>query len=231
MKILVVIPAYNEAQNIVSVVEEVKRVVPQYDFAVVNDGSRDETAKLCREHGYPLLDLLANLGLTGAVQTGMRYALENGYDAVVQIDGDGQHDPRYVPEMAALMEAKGLDLVIGSRFLEGKRTKTMRHFGNGLLNRAIQLTTGKRITDATSGMRLYGKRILKTMATDMDFSPEPDTVAYLIRRGAKVEEYPVVMRERAAGQSYLSPWRSIRYMGHMLACILLIQWFRKRGNL
>ena len=150
MKILVVIPAYNEAQNIVSVAEEVKRVTPQYDFVVVNDGSRDETAKLCREHGYPLLDLIANLGLTGAVQTGMRYALENGYDAVVQIDGDGQHDPRFIPGMEALMAEKELDLVIGSRLLEEKRGKTMRHLGNGLLNRSAHHIIGTDIVKPTA---------------------------------------------------------------------------------
>lgn len=231
MKILVIIPAYNEAENIVRVVEEIRREAPQYDYIVINDGSKDDTAARCREHGYMLLDLPANLGLTGAVQTGMRYALESGYDAVVQIDGDGQHDPRYIPAMETMMVKQNLDLVIGSRFLEGKRPRTLRNIGNELLDKVILMTTGQRITDATSGMRLYGNRVLKALAADQYFSPEPDTVAWLIRRGAKVAECPVVMRERTAGESYLNPWKSMKYMGHMLVSILLIQWFRKRGEL
>ena len=106
-------------------VEELKEAVPQYDYVIVNDGSRDGTPDICREKGYPLLDLPANLGLTGAFQTGMRYACEKGYDAVIQIDGDGQHDPKYIPVMAEKMEQSGADLVIASRFVNEKRSLTM----------------------------------------------------------------------------------------------------------
>ncbi len=231
MRLLIVIPAYNEAENIVSVVEELKRVVPQYDYMIVNDGSRDKTSTICREKGYNLLDLPANLGLTGAFQTGMLYACEKGYDAVIQIDGDGQHDPKYIPAMADKMEKHNVDLVIASRFVEGKRRLTMRTFGNSILDAAIRITTGKRITDSTSGMRMYGKRLLELMATDLNSTPEPDTVAYLLMCGAKVEECQVTMRERTAGESYLNPWRSIVYMVHMSLSICLIQRLRKRRKL
>lgn len=231
MKLLIIIPAYNEAENIVRVVEELQEIVPQYDYVIINDGSRDQTAAICREHGYPLLDLPTNLGLTGAFQTGMRYACEKEYDAVIQIDGDGQHDPRYIPEMAEKMEKNGVDLIIASRFVKEKRKLTMRTFGNSILDAAIRITTGKKITDSTSGMRMYGKRLLKIMATDLNSTPEPDTVAYLLLCGAKVEECQVTMRERTAGESYLNPWKSMAYMMHMSLSICLVQRLRKRRKL
>lgn len=231
MRLLIVIPAYNEAENIVSVVEELKTVVPQYDYVIVNDGSRDKTAAICRDKGYTLLDLPANLGLTGAFQTGMLYACEKGYDAVIQIDGDGQHDPGYIPAMVEKMESDGADLVIASRFVKEKRKLTMRTFGNIILDVAIRIATGKRITDSTSGMRMYGKRLLEIMATDLNSTPEPDTVAYLLMCGAKVEECQVTMRDRTAGESYLNPWRSIAYMAHMSSSICLIQRMRRRRKL
>ena len=177
MKLLIVIPAFNEAENIVRVMEELRHVVPRYDTVIVNDGSRDGTAAICREKGYPMLDLAANLGLTGAFQTGVRYAWENGYDAVIQIDGDGQHDPKFIPMMAEKMETEDADLVIASRFVNEKRPLTMRTVGNAVLDAAIRITTGKKITDSTSGMRMYGKRLLEIMATDLNSTPEPDTVA------------------------------------------------------
>ena len=231
MKLLIVIPAYNESESIVAVVEELKRVVPMYDYVVVNDGSGDRTAEICREHGYRLLDLPVNLGLTGAFQTGMRYAWEHGYDAVIQVDGDGQHDPKYIPAMAEKMEKDRVDLVIASRFVNEKRPLTMRTLGNALLDGAIRISTGKKITDSTSGMRMYGKRLLEIMAFDLNSTPEPDTVAYLLMCGARMEECQVTMRERTAGESYLNPWRSFVYMGHMSLSICLIQRLRKRRKL
>lgn len=231
MRLLIVIPAFNEAGSISAVVEELKEVVPQYDYVIVNDGSRDATPSICREKGYNLLDLPANLGLTGAFQAGVRYAFEKGYDAVIQIDGDGQHDPKYIPAMAEKMEKSGTDLVIASRFVNEKRKFSMRTFGNTILDGAIRITTGKKITDSTSGMRMYGKKLLEIMATDLNSTPEPDTVAYLLLCGAKVEECQVTMRERTTGESYLNPWRSMGYMAHMCVSICLIQRLRKRRKL
>ena len=231
MKVLIVIPAYNEAENIVRVIEELNRVAPQYQYVIINDGSQDATASICRERGYTMLDLPANLGLTGAFQTGIRYARENGYDAAIQIDGDGQHDPIYIHQMAAIMEEHEDDLVIASRFVTEKRPLNMRMIGSAVLDWAIRITTGKHVSDPTSGMRLYGRRILELMAYDINSSPEPDTLAYLLRCGIRYEECQVVMRERIAGESYLNPWRSVRYMAHMCTNIFLIQWFRKRRKL
>ena len=230
MKVLIIVPAYNEEENIVRVIEELKQVAPQYDYVVINDGSRDNTAKICRENGYALCDLPVNLGLTGAFQTGMRYAWDKRYDAAIQIDADGQHNPAYIPEMVRIMEDKGADMVIGSRFVTEKKPHTMRMFGNTVIELAVRLTTGRKLTDPTSGMRLYNRKLIQEMAYGVNFSPEPDTVSYLLRCGAKVEEMQVTIRERVAGESYLNMAKSIRYMTQMCMNILFIQWVRKRSG-
>ncbi len=231
MKLLVIIPAYNESENIVRVIEELVKTVPQYDYIIVNDGSRDNTAAVCRKHKYEMIDLPVNLGLTGAFQTGMRYAYEKGYDAAIQIDADGQHNPAYIPVMVRIMEEKQADMVIGSRFVTEKRPHTLRMLGNTIIELAVRVTTGKKLTDPTSGMRLYNRKLIKEMAFEVNFSPEPDTVSYLLRCGAHVEETQVTIRERTAGESYLGIGKSIRYMVQMCMNILFIQWVRKRGEL
>lgn len=227
MKLLIIIPAYNEADNIVRVVEELQAVVPQYDYLVVNDGSKDNTAAICRAHGYRLLDLPMNLGLAGAVQAGIRYAYQRGYDAAIQIDGDGQHEPKYIPAMEAMLETGECDMVIGSRFVTEARPKTLRMLGNSLISLAIRLTTGKRVNDPTSGMRMFNRELMRSFAYEMNYGPEPDTVSYLLGRGMVMHEMQVTMRERVAGESYLNMMRSIRYMVQMSMSILLIQRFRK----
>lgn len=229
MRLLIVIPAYNESENIERVVTMLRDACPEYDYVVVNDGSKDDTARICREKEYPLLDLPVNLGLAGGFQLGMRYATEKGYDAVLQFDGDGQHDPRYIREMVALMEREDVDIVIGSRFVTEKKPWTARMIGNRFLQMAIRLTTGQNITDPTSGMRLFGRRVLREFASDINYSPEPDTLCYLMRNGVRVAETQVEMHERIAGESYLNLFSSMDYMLCMGVSIFFIQWFRKRG--
>ena len=148
-KLLIVIPAHNEEANIVQVVEELTRGYPQYDYVVVNDGSRDKTAALCRAHGYRLIDLPVNLGLAGAFQTGLRFAAENGYDCAMQMDADGQHKPEYIAPMLAALE-EGSDIVIGSRFLTVKKPKTLRMLGSYIISWSIRLTPGRAICDPPS---------------------------------------------------------------------------------
>ena len=130
MKTLVIIPAYNEAPNIVHTVESLKAACPDVDYVVVNDCSGDDTAKICEEHGYTYLNLPINLGIGGGMQTGYRYAAENGYDIAIQMDGDGQHNAEYIPDLIALIEKGEADLVIGSRFInkEGFQTSGMRRY-------------------------------------------------------------------------------------------------------
>ena len=231
LKLLVVIPAYNEEASLTSTVRELREKAPGVDFIVVNDGSGDRTGELCREAGYPLLDLPANLGLTGAFQTGVRYACEQGYDAVLQLDADGQHDPAFILPMMEKMEKENLDLVLGSRFLTEKRPRSLRMAGNALIEGAVRLTTGQRMTDPTCGMRMYGARVMPHMAYSPLARPEPDTLAYLIRCGARAGESPVSIRERKAGTSYLSLGRSFRYMAQMGINIFVLQWVMKREKL
>lgn len=228
MRTLIIIPAYNEAENIERVVSNLINNYPQYDYVIINDGSKDDTAKLCREHGYNLVDLPINLGLAGAFQTGMKYALYHDYDYAIQYDGDGQHNPEYIEGMVKRAEEAQLDVVIGSRFATEKKPFTLRMIGNSLIELCIFLTAGKKIKDSTSGMRLYGKRMIKKLASSMNYGPEPDTIAFLLRCGAKIEEYQVHMNERIAGESYLNITGSIMYMFHMCSSILIVQWFRKK---
>ena len=223
-----VIPAYNEEASLPSTVRELRLKAPEVDFVVVNDGSGDRTADICRAKGYPLLDLPTNLGLTGAFQTGVRYAYEEGYDAVMQLDADGQHDPAFIRPMMEKMEKENLDLVLGSRFLTEKRPRSLRMAGNALIEEAVRLTTGRRLTDPTCGMRVYGRRVMEHMAYAPTARPEPDTVAFLIRCGAKTGEVPVSVREREAGVSYLSLGKSIRYMVQMGMNIFVLQWVLKK---
>lgn len=226
--ILIIVPAYNEELNIERVVDELIEKYPQYDYVVVNDGSKDNTAKICRKRGYNLLDLPVNLGLAGAFQTGLKYAYYKGYEYAIQFDADGQHRPEYIAGMAEELK-KGADIVIGSRFVTEKKSMSPRMLGSRLISLAIKITTGKRIKDPTSGMRMFNRKLIKEMAQNMNYGPEPDTISYLIKNGAKVSEVQVKMEERIAGESYLNFAKSIAYMIRMVTSILFIQNFRKRG--
>ena len=229
LKLLIVIPAYNEAESITRVVDDLIQNYPQYDYVVVNDGSRDKTAAICRAKGYHLIDLPVNLGLAGAFQTGLRYAAENGYDCAMQLDADGQHLPQYIAPMLEMLE-DGADIVIGSRFVTVLKPRTLRMLGSYLISWAIRLTTGRAICDPTSGMRMFNRRLLEEFAQNPNYGPEPDTISYLIKNGAVVKELQVEMAERTAGQSYLNFAHSVQYMIKMGLSILLIQWFRKRDT-
>lgn len=226
MKTLIIIPAYNEEASIESTIEELVSVVPEMDFLIVNDGSRDNTRNICLQHSYNMLDLPANVGLTGGFQAGVKYALRHDYDAAIQFDADGQHMPQYIQLMEQEMEQSKSDIVIGSRFVQEAKDHSARMIGSRLISFMIQLTAGVRLTDPTSGMRLYNRKALKFFDRMNDFGPEPDSLAYLIRHGLSVSEVQVYMRERTAGESYLNISRSIEYMLRTCVSILFIQWFR-----
>lgn len=229
MRLLVLIPAYNEAESICRTVEGLRPYLQDdWGYIVINDGSRDDTAEICRKHGYHLLDLPVNLGLTGAFLAGMKYALREGYDCVVQFDGDGQHRPEYLSAMLKKLESEQLDVVIGSRFVTEPKPHTLRMFGNNLIAFAIRLTAGQRLSDPTSGMRMFAHGMIEKFCKDLNYGPEPDTISYLIRCGAKVGECQVHMEERMAGVSYLNLGSSVRYMVNMLISILMVQFFRIR---
>ena len=226
-KVLLVIPAYNEEKNIERVVERLIREFPQFDYLVVNDGSKDGTAAICREKWYNLLDLPVNLGLAGSFQAGMRYAYQKGYGYAIQFDGDGQHRPEFVAGMKAKLD-EGYSIVIGSRFVEGKKDFSPRMLGSRLIGLAVWLTTGVRVADPTSGMRMFDREMMQKFAYHLNYGPEPDTVSFLIKQGARVAEVPVVIDERQGGESYLKPMVAAKYMLRMLTSILVIQNFRTR---
>lgn len=231
MKVLIIIPAYNEEKSLERVIEHLKAVCPQYDYIIVNDGSTDSTKEICRRNRYHVINLPKNQGLTGAIQTGMKYALEQDYDAAIQFDADGQHLPEYIEDMVNCMEETNCDIVIASRFYGTKMPIRMRTLGGKMISAAIRMTTGKYLTDPTSGMRLYGKNIMRLFAKDLSHAPEPDTIAYLIRMGAKVQEVKTEMEERKEGQSYLTPINATKYMIRVLSSILIFQWFRGKKTI
>ena len=226
MKTLLIVPAYNEERNIQRVIENLKHNLPHCDYVIINDCSSDKTRKVCQENKYNFIDLAVNLGLASAVQVGYKYAHNHGYDIAIQYDGDGQHRAEYIPLLISEIE-KGADIAIGSRFLKEKKPWTMRMIGSRMIAWAIKVTTGVTLTDPTSGMRAINKKLINEFAFNMNYPPEPDTIAYQIRKGANIKEVQVIMDERIEGKSYLSFSKSIQYMLRMIISILLIQGFRK----
>lgn len=225
MRVLLIIPAYNEADSIERVVDELCESYREYDYVIVNDGSKDDTINICRKRHYRFVDLPINLGLSGAFQAGIKYAYQNDYDCAIQFDGDGQHLPQYIAKM--LDALPGNDIVIGSRFVDEPKPRSMRMLGNNLISWMIRITTGKTINDPTSGMRAYGKTIIKALASGPNLGPEPDTLSYFIKKkDARIAEVQVSMQERLTGESYLNLRNSVSYMLRMSLSVLLIQYFR-----
>lgn len=231
-KVLLIIPAYNEEESISQTLDSIKdycanQELPfQLDWVIVNDGSQDKTKQIVQLLRQPLLNLSANLGLSGAFMAGMRFAWESSYDYVIQFDADGQHLPQYIPDLVQMAD-QGVNIVIGSRFVTEKRPKSMRMIGNFLISSAIRLSTGQKISDPTSGMRLFDKDAIAYYVHHLDMSPEPETVSYLIKKGFIVKECQVSIAERTGGKSYLNVRRSLHYMFRVAVSILILQPFRK----
>lgn len=223
-KVLIIIPAFNEAENIVRVVSQMMERAPQYDYLVVNDGSTDETLSLCRREGFDYLDLPINMGIGGAVQAGYIYAEKNGYDIAVQMDGDGQHDIAYLEALLAPIRQGEADVTIGSRFLqkEGFQSSVSRRTGINILSFLILITTGRRIKDVTSGYRAVNKGFIEIYSKDypMDY-PEPEAIVAAIMHLGRVKEIPVQMRAREGGTSSITFKKSIYYMIKVTLAILI----------
>lgn len=223
-KVLIIIPAYNEAKNIENVVDNIVKNYPQYDYIVVNDGSRDDTRDICKKRGYQYLNLSINLGIGGAVQTGYKYAKDKDYDVAVQIDGDGQHDIAYLEKMLPYLQNEEADIVIGSRFVEkeGFQSSTARRTGIRILSTWIFLCTGCKVKDVTSGFRAVNKRFIRIYAENYPSDyPEPEAIVSAVLHGGKVMEQPVVMRERENGTSSINFIKSIYYMIKVTLAILI----------
>ena len=215
MKKLIIIPAYNECENIEKTVEDIKEHASGFDYVVINDCSTDGTESILEKNGYNYVNLSVNLGIGGAVQTGYMYAKKYGYDVAVQVDGDGQHNPIFLERMSEYLVEKDVDMVIGSRFIEkeGFQSSFARRIGINYFTKLIKICTGKTITDPTSGLRMVGKKVIDISSEDYpkDY-PEPETIVTILKKGIRIEEIPVIMRERSGGVSSINFKKSIYYM-------------------
>lgn len=231
-KVLVIVPAYNEAEGIGQVIRQIRQKVPYVDVLVINDGSSDSTSRIARAAGANVIDLTCNLGIGGAVQTGYRYAAEHHYDYAVQIDGDGQHNPSDLNQLMTAMVETGADMVIGSRFItkEGFQSTFARKMGIGLLSALLTRLTGQTVTDPTSGYRLCGKRAISLFAREYPADyPEVEALMLLYNRELSFREIPVVMNERQGGVSSISAMKSVYYMSKVILSVLLMKTMKKRA--
>ncbi len=217
--IILIIPAFNEAENIERVVDDITGNHKDLDYVIINDGSTDDTSAICHRRGYHIIDHPENLGLAGAFHTGMKYAYDHGYECAVQFDGDGQHRAEFVMPMYEKLK-EGCDIVIASRFIAQKKPFSLRMLGSNMIELAIYMKTGVDIKDPTSGMRMYGRRLLEEFSRDASYIPEPSTIALLIKRGARVAEVPAVMDERQGGESYLTATAAVKYMYKVMKGII-----------
>jgi len=223
-KILVIVPAYNEAGTVKKTLQELNSLPFQFDMVVINDGSTDSTAEEAEKECNNVINLPYNLGIGGAVQTGFQYARKNNYNIVVQVDGDGQHRPDQIQKLIETMEESGADVVIGSRFLDqtGYTSTQMRRLGISLFRVINSLVLKKRITDNTSGFRAYNRRAFNFLADwyPIDY-PEPESVIILARNGFRIEETAITMRKRRTGISSISAYGSVNYMLKVMLAIFV----------
>lgn len=233
MKKLVIIPCYNEQEAIVQTVREIGEKAPDFDYVVINDCSADNTKQILLDNHIRFIDLPINLGIGGAVQTGYLYARDHGYDAAVQVDGDGQHDPAFLPAMFEEMTAKNADMIIGSRFIkkEGFQSTFARQMGIRYFTSLIHQVTGATITDPTSGLRMVNRKLISYFAENYpkDY-PEPESTVAALKNGCKVVETPVIMRSRHGGKSSINLNRSVYYM-IKVSMAIIVEGQRKHAGL
>jgi glycosyltransferase involved in cell wall biosynthesis len=222
-RVAVIIPAYNEEETIASVIREVNALGAGYHAIVVNDCSRDNTTAVAQQERATVLELPFNLGIGGAVQTGFKFAVDHGFDACVQVDGDGQHPPYQVPELVEPLFSRGCDVVVGSRLLGGGyRIPVMRGLGIRAFSAFVRLFCGLVIKDTTSGFRAFNRQASEFCARyyPQDY-PEPETLVLLHMKGFKIIEVPVKMNYRGHGTSSITPVRSVYYMTKVLLSMFI----------
>lgn len=233
MKILVLIPAFNEASGIAAVIAAIRAVVPGYDILVVNDGSTDSTAATARAAGALVTSHAFNMGYGVAIQTGYKYAYAHGYQAIVQLDGDGQHDPLCIPDLLKPIRAGEADFAIGSRFLGGNSYEPSwaRSLGMALFNSLVSWRTGQQITDSTSGYQAFNRDVIRffTRETFPNDYPDADVLITLHRAGFTITEIPVRMFANAAGTSMHNGIRPLYYVFKMFLSISVILLRRKQA--
>lgn len=234
-KVLLIIPAYNEEKNILTVYKNIcdynKKAKTKLDVVFINDGSIDNTEKILCENNINHIKLIQNLGIGGAVQTGYKYALYNDYDIAIQFDGDGQHNVNYVEALIKPILEENVDMTIGSRFIDSSssefKSSFLRRVGIKLISSCIHFKTRVRIYDTTSGFRASNKNAIAMFAIHYPLEyPEPISSVDVILSGMKIKEVPVSMNERLAGKSSINSWKNIYYMVNVVLSILL----RKKGK-
>lgn len=221
MKVILIIPAYNEEANILKVYNTIKEYNEKnenkLDYIVINDASTDSTLEILKENNINHIDLVQNLGIGGAVQTGYKYAYQNDYDIAIQFDGDGQHDINYVKKICEPIINKEVDMCIGTRYLDKSSSEFqstfMRRFGKNIISVLIKLFCKKQITDPTSGFRAVNKEVIKIFAKNYPIEyPEPESTMELLINNYNIVEVPVSMNERQGGKSSINIWKSADYM-------------------
>jgi glycosyltransferase involved in cell wall biosynthesis len=223
-RILVIIPAFNEEESVGKVINEVRANLPQVDILVVNDASSDLTSEIAQSQGVIVLDLPFNLGIGGTMQAGYKYAYEKGYDIAIQVDGDGQHDPKEIPKLLQGLQKKQGDMIVGSRFIANSKYKAsiMRRLGSSILAGVISMVIKQKITDPTSGFRAADRKAIQLFASyyPQDY-PEPEVLVLLSKSGLKISEVPVKMKQRYSGESSITKIRAIYYMVKVLLAIFV----------
>ena len=235
MKTLVIIPCYNEQDSIVKVVDNLKKNAPDVDYLLVNHCSTDGTEKILKKNGYNYINNPINLGIGGGVQAGYKYAMQYGYDIAVQMDGDGQHDPKYLNAVIEPVAQGKYDMAIGSRFIEkeGFQTSFMRRIGINIISAFIFVLTGKRVKDTTSGFRACNKKLIDFFAANYaDDYPEPEAIMACLACGYSVGEVAVIMEERQGGVSSISSFKSAYYMIKVCLALIVgrISYGKKKGG-
>jgi len=223
-RILAIVPALNEAENIGFVVQNLKSISPRVDVLVIDDGSTDQTAKVACAQGAKVISLRVNLGIGGAVQTGFLYAVKNHYDVALQVDGDGQHRAEEIMELVGPIRRGEADVTIGSRFLAKTSYKVAwpRRLGIYLLSKTIQSVVRKKYTDPTFGFRAYNQKALRVVSIHYSTDyPEPDSIVTLAKNGLRVIELSVQMDPRLSGSSSITPFKSMYYMFKVSLTIIL----------
>ena len=224
MKILVIVPAYNEEGCIKGVIEDLRDNFPAGDILVINDGSQDNTSDIAGNLGVSVVDLPYNLGIGGAMQAGFLYALHEGYDAALQFDGDGQHHADQIEKVLKPWRLQSVDLVIGSRFLsEGGYTSSVpRRIGSKILSFVVSIIIRQRITDTTSGFRVYSRKTLEFFCSvyPEDY-PEVETLILAHKKGLKIVEVPSEIGARTGGKSSITVSQAVYYMVKVLLAIFV----------
>jgi hypothetical protein len=228
-KSLIIIPCFNEEQNIVALLNKLKHFCLQgVDFTIlpINDGSKDRTLERIKANTKNYLNLSTNLGIGGAVQSGIKYALQNNFDYAIQMDGDGQHPPEELYKIINYAKETNANICIGSRYInsQGFQSTVLRRFGIKCLNNVIHIATRQKIHDCTSGYRLYDKRAIELFAAYYpDKYPEPEAIVYACLNGLKIAEVQVEMKERKNGVSSISGFSTLYYMVKVSLAILFLK--------